>query len=689
MKKTTTNSPIAASAPPRQRFEKEAPDICCICLDEVSTDVTKLMRYTCCGKTCCLGCHKNVMKSTMPDDLKYRCHQCRKPNPETDKEQIEQLREWVDKGEAWAQHMMAGWYRDGKYGLKQSYAMAAMLFEKAVAQGEPTAMYNLALMYRDGHGVAQSFEKAAELYAMAVEQGLAGAIYNLGIMYQHGRGVAQSFEKSAELFTMAAEQGDLKAMFNLGCMYRDGEGVVQSFKKAAELYTMAAEQGAVDAMFNLGLMYFRGDGVGQSNELAREWWTKAANEGDEGAIENLKSLDLDEHKHRRLVQEETAANNATKNAKKEASTTTPPSPPPPQQSKKEAVCDNDKKEPTTKPPLSSTSPPPRPHQMEKLDDCCVCLDELSHDIEKNGRALCCGKQWHMHCHNNAQKSKMSPELKNRCHHCRTPFPTTDKETLEQLREWVDKDKAWAQHTMAGLYRDGKCGLKQAYVMAAMLFEKAVKQGDPSAMYELALLYAEGRGVAQSFEKTAELYAMAAEQGYARAMFNLGLLYEHGQGVAQSFETAAEFYTMAAEQGNDDAMCNLGMLYIQGQGVDESLEVARKWFTKAAKEENEQAVANLQILDEIDGKSTTTAPTTTAALPPSVCCSSCNTPQPSTRKFQRCRGCRTVQYCDKECQRAHWSPGGHKQECKRLRKKKEAKKEAKKKGSSSSQNKQSK
>jgi hypothetical protein len=144
----------------------------------------------------------------MPDELKNRCHQCRKPLPTTDKEQIEQLREWLDKGEAWAQHMMAAWYREGDFGLKQSYVMARMLYEKAVAQGDPDAMYDLACLHRDGQGGVQSFTKAAELS------------------------------------TMAAERGDVKAMNNLGCLYRDGQGVVQSFKKAIELYTMAAEQGS-------------------------------------------------------------------------------------------------------------------------------------------------------------------------------------------------------------------------------------------------------------------------------------------------------------------------------------------------------------------------------------------------------------------------------------------------------------
>ena len=223
-------------------------------------DVEKLTRFTCCGKTCHVVCQNNVMKSTMPLELKDRCHQCRKPIPTTGKENIERLREWLDKDEAWAQAMMAGLYRDGKCGLKQSYVMATMLFEKAVAQGDPTAMYNLAILYEKGQGVAQSYTKAAELY------------------------------------TMAAEKGQVEAMFNLAFLYEMGRGVVQSFQKATELYSMAAEKGQVNAMSMLGVMYIQGQGVAQSNELAREWWTKAANEGFEKAIECLKILDEQEGK---------------------------------------------------------------------------------------------------------------------------------------------------------------------------------------------------------------------------------------------------------------------------------------------------------------------------------------------------------------------------------------------------------
>ena len=233
---------------------------------------------------------------------------------------------------------------------------------------------------------------------------------------------------------------------------------------------------------------------------------------------------------------------------------------------------------------------------------------------------------------------MPDELKYRCHQCRKPNPTTNEEAVKRIREWVVKGEVWAQRMMAGFYKDGACGIKQSDVMAAMLYAKAVEQGDPGAM------------------------------------FNLGNGYRDGKGVVQSFEKAAELYTMAAEQGNVEAMISLGGMYIQGQDVAQSNELAREWWTKAANEGHESAIKNLKILDKQEGKSTTTTAPTPATSPPSpVCCSSCNTPQPSTRKFHQCMGCHTVQYCNKECQRAHWRTGGHKQECKRLRKKREGKK----------------
>lgn len=42
----------------------------------------------------------------------------------------------------------------------------------------------------------------------------------------------------------------------------------------------------------------------------------------------------------------------------------------------------------------------------------------------------------------------------------------------------------------------------------------------------------------------------------------------------------------------------------------------------------------------------------------MACAQC---QNTTGTLQRCAGCRTVQYCSRDCQRLHWR-AGHKDEC---------------------------
>ena len=210
------------------------------------------------------------------------------------------------------------------------------------------------------------------------------------------------------------------------------------------------------------------------------------------------------------------------------------------------------------------------------------------------------------------------------------------------------------------------GIVKLLLNSGLLDEKARRSNAIEKMFRLGLRYMHGEGVDQSDELAREWWTKAANEGHETAIEYLKRL------DTQEDKEEAAFYTTAAKQGDTDAMCNLGVMYIQGRGLDQSNVLAREWWTKAASKGSEGAVENLKFLDEQEGKSTSTATTTASASPPPVCCSSCNKPQPSTCKFQRCTGCGSVQYCNKDCQRTHWKTGGHKQECKRLRKKKEQK-----------------
>ena len=172
--------------------------------------------------------------------------------------------------------------------------------------------------------------------------------------------------------------------------------------------------------------------------------------------------------------------------------------------------------------------------------------------------------------------------------CRAKASKTHKEQMKRLRAWVKKGKAWAQDFLAHRYLRGTLGLPQSYLMAAKLYGMAAKQGDPSAMADLGVMYYFGQGVDQSYEKAVELYKMAANQGHARAQFNLGLAHQTGKGVDQSNALAREWWAKTAAQGG---------------------------------EAGQRAIETLTKLDALEGKSTPTTKSTTTRH--------CNTSRDST------------------------------------------------------------
>ena len=268
-------------------------------------------------------------------------------------------------------------------------------------------------------------------------------------------------------------------------------------------------------------------------------------------------------------------------------------------------------------------------QKKEEEECSICLDDLPQDPTKYARAVCCGKGMHIKCRDGVMASSMSHKQKRHCVMCRTKYPDSAEETVEQLRPWVEKGKAWAQ-----------CML-----------------GDKNE---------DGIGVDQSYQQAVELYELAARQGYAIAQLNLGVLYVNGQGVDQSYERAAEYFKAAARQGYAVAQYNLGNLYVQGQGVEQSNKKAREWWMKAAEQGHESALKGLQILDKSEGR------TTPSFIPKPIECASCYRPHdPSENKLNACNRCHRVYYCGRECQVIHWKKEeghgshGHKQVCNKL------------------------
>ncbi|MBR2254285.1 MAG: sel1 repeat family protein [Candidatus Methanomethylophilaceae archaeon] len=74
-------------------------------------------------------------------------------------------------------------------------------------QGDVSAQYDLATIYRYGKGVDQDNEEAVKWYKMAAEQGDPYAMYNLGIMCSNGLGIKRNCSVAARYFEEANKHG--------------------------------------------------------------------------------------------------------------------------------------------------------------------------------------------------------------------------------------------------------------------------------------------------------------------------------------------------------------------------------------------------------------------------------------------------------------------------------------------------
>jgi localization factor PodJL len=124
---------------------------------------------------------------------------------------------------------------------------------------------------------------------------------------------------------------------------------------------------------------------------------------------------------------------------------------------------------------------------------------------------------------------------------------------------------------------------------------AAASGDPAAEYEIALRYAEGRGVPQNLKVAAVWFERAAKQGLALAQFRLGGLYEKGIGVKKDVEAARRAYFAAAQSGNAKSMHNLAVIYAEGIDGKPDYRTAARWFRKAADHGVADSQYNLGIL----------------------------------------------------------------------------------------------
>jgi len=160
---------------------------------------------------------------------------------------------------------------------------------------------------------------------------------------------------------------------------------------------------------------------------------------------------------------------------------------------------------------------------------------------------------------------------------------------------VEKNEAEAKKWFSSAAARGHSKAKNR--MQAEQYRQRAEHGDAIAQYELAMCYANGRGVVKDVSEAGKWYRKSAEQGHFIAQFQLGLMYYNGEGIETNKLEAMKWYRKAAEQGHIYAQFQLGLMYYNGEGVEPNMLEAMKWYRKAAEQGHVKARARLDLMSQ--------------------------------------------------------------------------------------------
>jgi localization factor PodJL len=145
----------------------------------------------------------------------------------------------------------------------------------------------------------------------------------------------------------------------------------------------------------------------------------------------------------------------------------------------------------------------------------------------------------------------------------------------------------AAYEIAVRFAEGK-GVAVNTAEAAAWFEQAARAGVVPALFRLGGQYEKGLGVKKDIIRARSLYLAAANAGNAKSMHNLAVLYAEGIDGKPDYATAMQWFRKAANYGVADSQFNLGVLYARGIGGEQNLAEAFKWFALAAQQGDEDA-----------------------------------------------------------------------------------------------------
>lgn len=179
------------------------------------------------------------------------------------------------------------------------------------------------------------------------------------------------------------------------------------------------------------------------------------------------------------------------------------------------------------------------------------------------------------------------------YHAAVLLKRNDAESQRLLRMAADHQYVAAEEAL-GIYAEQGIGMaRPAPVEAMEWFRKAALQGSLNAETDIALMYADGVGVAKDPAQALAWFRLAAEGGEAAAEYNLALVYARGEGTPQDYKESIRWLTAAADQNLVPALLDLaGYCLHPPDGSPADVDRAIRYYEQAAALGDEHAPAIL-------------------------------------------------------------------------------------------------
>ncbi|WP_424244807.1 hypothetical protein Dip510_002078 [Elusimicrobium posterum] len=162
-------------------------------------------------------------------------------------DELSQLILDANNGDAQAQYELASRFSSGRGVEKQDYLQALKWYEKAAAQNNGSAAFNIGLIYYNGNGVKKDYKKAFQYFNLAKKLDIALADHMLAAMYYYGQGTEKDYSKSLEYYKAYSKVAggiDQPTIYTkIADMYYNGEGTAKNLTEALHYYSLSAKEG--------------------------------------------------------------------------------------------------------------------------------------------------------------------------------------------------------------------------------------------------------------------------------------------------------------------------------------------------------------------------------------------------------------------------------------------------------------